>query len=168
LLPDASDIALDYLSTHPVENLFGLLRRILHDVNMFNQILKTTADLRLMNEWIELLSKEGDPDVPRISTRMNMSGLKIRDAQMDQHNSSWFTASTEDSKALADVYLRGCRHREDIDRNDRLELDEFSAYIEQLTLFARTRNLANEENCTFAATSGSRIIDISMTHSTKA
>jgi hypothetical protein len=36
LLRDASDIALDRLSTHPVENFFGLLRRIIHDVNMFN------------------------------------------------------------------------------------------------------------------------------------
>jgi hypothetical protein len=46
-----------------VENSFGLLRRIIHDVNTFNQMLKTTANLRLMNEGMEILSKEGDPDV---------------------------------------------------------------------------------------------------------
>jgi hypothetical protein len=85
LLRDASDIALDCLSTPPAENFFGLLRRIIHDANMFSQMLQATVNLRLMNERIEILSKEGDPDVRRIPTRMNMAGLKIRKAQIDQH-----------------------------------------------------------------------------------
>jgi hypothetical protein len=155
LLRDASDIALDRLSTHPLENFFGLVRRTIHDVNTFNQMLKATANLCLMNEGIEILSKEGDPDVCRIPTRMNMPGVKIRKAQMDQQDSSWFTDHIEDPKAVADVCLRACRHSDDIDRNDRLEFDEFFDYIEQLTLFVRTSNLVNEGNCAFAATSGS-------------
>jgi hypothetical protein len=53
---DASDIALDRLSTHHVENFFDLLRRIIHDVNTSNQMLKATVNLRLMNEGIEILS----------------------------------------------------------------------------------------------------------------
>jgi hypothetical protein len=47
------------LSTHPVENFFGLLRRIIHDVNTFNQMLKAMANLHLMNKGIEIPSKQG-------------------------------------------------------------------------------------------------------------
>jgi hypothetical protein len=36
LLRDASDIALDHSSKHPVENLYDLLSMIFHDVNTFN------------------------------------------------------------------------------------------------------------------------------------
>jgi hypothetical protein len=66
------------------------------------------------------------------------------------------------------VCLRACRHREDIDRNDRLEVDKFSGYMEQLALFVRTSHLTNEGNYTFAATSGSQIMDVNMAHSKKA
>jgi hypothetical protein len=68
-------------------------------------MLKVTANLRLMNEGIEILSKEGDPDVWRIPTRMNMARVKIRKAQMDQKNSSWFTDRIEDPKAMTDMSL---------------------------------------------------------------
>jgi hypothetical protein len=49
------DLSLDRLSTHHVEKFFVLLRRIIHDLNTFHQRLKTTANLRLMNEGIETL-----------------------------------------------------------------------------------------------------------------
>jgi hypothetical protein len=49
-----------------------------------------------------------------------------------------------------------------------LEFDEFSGDIEQLVLFVRKSNLANEENCTFAVTSGPRMMDMNMAHSAKA
>jgi hypothetical protein len=75
---DACNIAPDRLSTYPVENFFGLLRRIIHDVDTLNQMLKATDNLHLMNEGIEILLKEGDPDVRRIPARMNIAGVKIR------------------------------------------------------------------------------------------
>jgi hypothetical protein len=56
LLRDAPDLALDRLSTHPVENFFGRLRRIIHDVNTFNQMLKAIDNLGLMNEGVKALS----------------------------------------------------------------------------------------------------------------
>jgi hypothetical protein len=40
-------------------------------MNTFNQMLKATANLRLMNEGSEIFSKEGDPDVRRIPIHMN-------------------------------------------------------------------------------------------------
>jgi hypothetical protein len=66
------------MSTHLVENLLGLLRRIIHHVNTFSHMLKATAKLHLMNEWVEILSKDEDPYVRRIRTRMNLVGVKIR------------------------------------------------------------------------------------------
>jgi hypothetical protein len=54
-----------------------LLRRIIRDVDTFNQMLKATANLRLMNEGIETFSKEGDPDVRRIPARMTMVDVKV-------------------------------------------------------------------------------------------
>jgi hypothetical protein len=37
------DIPLDRIGTHPLENFFGLLRRLLHDCNMFAELLRAMA-----------------------------------------------------------------------------------------------------------------------------
>jgi hypothetical protein len=61
-----------------------------------------------MNKGIESLSKEGDPDVQRIPTRMNIARVKLRESQMDQEDSSWLTTSIEDPNAMEIVCLRAC------------------------------------------------------------
>jgi hypothetical protein len=68
-------------------------------------MLKAIANLHLMNEGIETLSKEGDPDVQRIPTRMNIAGAKLMGAQMDQEDSSWLTTRIEDPKVMVIVCL---------------------------------------------------------------
>jgi hypothetical protein len=83
LLRDVSELVLDRLSIHPVENFFSLLRRTIQDVNTFRSMLMATANLRLMNEGIETLSKEADSDIQKIPTRINMAGVKLREAQID-------------------------------------------------------------------------------------
>jgi hypothetical protein len=168
LLRDAFDPALDRILNHPVKDLFRLLTTIIRDANTFNQMLKAMASLRLMNECIETLSKEGDPDVRRIPIHMNVAGVKIREAQMDQEDSSWWKAHVEDPRAMAMVYLRAIRHSEDTHDTDRLKSNEFSGYMDQLPRFVRTSRLVNKGNCTFATTSGSRIMDLNMAHSAKA
>jgi hypothetical protein len=129
LLRDTPDLALDRVSTHFVENFFDLFRRIIHDDNPFNQMLKATANLHLMNEGIEILSKEGDSDVRRIPTGMNMAGVKAREAQMEE-DFSWLTIRIEDPKAMAVVCLRACRHSTDIDQTNRLKFNKFSQYTD--------------------------------------
>jgi hypothetical protein len=86
---------------------------------------------------------------------------------MGQQDFSWFAVGIEDPRAAEDVCLRAYRHSEGIDQNNRLEFGEFSGYIEQLALFVRTSNLANDGNCTFAATSGSQIMDMKMVRGVK-
>jgi hypothetical protein len=65
-------------------------------------MLEATAHLRLLNEGIETLSTEGDPDVQRIPTHMNMVRVKLREAQMDQEDSSWLTTRIEDPNTMTD------------------------------------------------------------------
>jgi hypothetical protein len=168
LLRDALDLVLDRLWIHPVKNFFGLLRRTIHDGNTFNQMLKATANMSLMNEWIENLSNERNPDVRRIPTCMNMADVKFRGAQMEEEDLSWWKIRIEGPKAMVVVCLRAFRHSTDICQTNILKFNEFSEYIAQLAGSDRMSNLANEWSHTFAATSGSRIMDMNITHSAKA
>jgi hypothetical protein len=43
-------------------------------------MLKAMANLQLTNKGIESLSREGDSDVQRIPTPINMAGVKLREA----------------------------------------------------------------------------------------
>jgi hypothetical protein len=53
------DIALSHLSSHPVENFFGYLRRSVHDVNTFTQMLTATAKSGVVREGYKRL-RTGD------------------------------------------------------------------------------------------------------------
>jgi hypothetical protein len=44
------DISLDRISTHPLENFFGLLRRLLHDFNAFDELRHAAAQNLIINE----------------------------------------------------------------------------------------------------------------------
>jgi hypothetical protein len=44
------DIPLDRISTHPLENFFGLFRRLLHDCNAFDGLLHAAARNVIVNE----------------------------------------------------------------------------------------------------------------------
>jgi hypothetical protein len=131
-------------------------------------MLKATANLRLMNEGIETLSKEGNLDVRRIPTRMNMASVKVREAQMGDENLAWLKSRIEDPKAITVMCLRACRHSRDIDQTNRLKFNQFSEYIDQLAVFDRMSHLANEGSYAFAATSGSPLMDMNMAHSARA
>jgi hypothetical protein len=91
---------------------------------------------------------------------MKMDGVKIREAQMGQDDSSYLTPFIEDPKAMELMCLRACHHTEDIDQTDRLKFNKPCGYIFQLARFVHASSLANEGNCTFAATSGLRVMDV--------
>jgi hypothetical protein len=122
---DASDPAPGSVSIHPVENFFGMVRRIIRNVNMFNQTLTLTVNLRLMNEGIEIVSKEGDSDVRRIPARTKRASVRIREAQMDQEDCSWLTIRIEDPKAVAVAFLRAYRHSDDINQPNGSKFKDF-------------------------------------------
>jgi hypothetical protein len=93
-----------------------------------------------------------------------MAGVKEREAQMNQDDSSELTTRIEDPQAM----VGACYHSADIDPTGILKFNIFSEYIDQSAAFVRRSNLANEGSCTFTGTSRSRIIDINMTHNAKA
>jgi hypothetical protein len=68
-------------------------------------MVTATDNLRLLNKGMETLTKGGDPDVQKIPTRMNMVGVKLREAKGDQEDSSWLTTRIEDPTAVAIVCL---------------------------------------------------------------
>jgi hypothetical protein len=93
---------------------------------------------------------------------MNMAGVKIREAEIDQVGPFCLTTRIEDWKAMV-----VCHYSEDIIHIDRLKYNEFSGCLDQLARVVTTSNLANEGNCPFAATSGSQIMDIKMSNGAK-
>jgi hypothetical protein len=72
LRDDAFDreIPLDRISTHPLENFFGLLRRLLHDCNRFDEVLHGAAKNAIVNRVYHEL---GHP--VEICGRANVAGI---------------------------------------------------------------------------------------------
>jgi hypothetical protein len=146
----------------------GLFRQIIHDVKTLNQILKRTANPGLLNEGIEPLSQEVNPDVQRIPSRLNVTGPKLSEVQMDHENSSESTTPVEGPNAMAIMCLRACCHRADIYQTNGLKFNDFSEYRDQVAGFVLGSSLANEGKHTSAATSGSQIMDMTVSHNAKA
>jgi hypothetical protein len=64
------NIPLDRIGTHPLENLFGLLRRILHDCNRFDELLHAVARTIVVDQIFEDLKYHRD-----ICGRKNVGGV---------------------------------------------------------------------------------------------
>jgi hypothetical protein len=64
------DIPLDRISTHPLENFFGLLRRLLHDCNTFTELRHAAARNMTVNE---IYAELGHPR--EICGRVNAGGI---------------------------------------------------------------------------------------------
>jgi hypothetical protein len=54
------DIPLDRIGTHPLENFFGLLRRILHDRNRFDELLHAAARTIVVDNMFQELEHPRD------------------------------------------------------------------------------------------------------------
>jgi hypothetical protein len=70
ILDKFEDIGLDRLLSHPLENFFGFLRRSIHDVNTFRQMLMATAKSTSVTEAQKKLRL-----ADRIPKRANNSGV---------------------------------------------------------------------------------------------
>jgi hypothetical protein len=82
------DIALGRLSSHPVENFFGFVRRSVHDVNTFVQMLTATARSTIVKQGWRGLGLVG-----HVRTRISNSGVK-----MFQGEASWPSRQGEGDK----------------------------------------------------------------------
>jgi hypothetical protein len=135
---------------------------------MLNQMLKRTVNPGLLNEGIEPLSKEGNPHVQRAPSRLNVTGAKLSEVQIGHKNSSELTTLIEGPNAMAIMCLRACCHRADIYQTNELKFNDFYEYRDHVAGFVLTSSLANEGKHTFAATSGSQIVDMTVAHNAKA
>jgi hypothetical protein len=68
-----ADIPLDRISTHPLENFFGLLRRLLHDCNRFEELLHAAARNCVVGTTMNELDHPKD-----ICKRENTGGIVSR------------------------------------------------------------------------------------------
>jgi hypothetical protein len=67
------DLPLDRLSTHPLENFFGLLRRLVHDCNMFHDVLHPVARNCVVQHVCDALGHRQS-----IRRRINLVGVVSR------------------------------------------------------------------------------------------
>jgi hypothetical protein len=85
------DIPLDRISTHPLENFFGLLFRLLHDCNAFDELLHVARNV-IVNEIYGQLGHSRD-----ICGRTNVGGIVSTkdDRPLPQPRFSSFEASRQ-------------------------------------------------------------------------
>jgi hypothetical protein len=70
LMTYGSALPLDRLTTHPLENFFGLMRRLLHDCNSYEEVLRAMARNSVINEVFIKLHHPLE-----IAQRANLSGV---------------------------------------------------------------------------------------------
>jgi hypothetical protein len=68
------EIALDRLGTHPCENYFRYLRRVVHDMNSYDQMLKAVAKTKLVKKCLVHINNDD-----HIFTRLNTRGSNCRE-----------------------------------------------------------------------------------------
>jgi hypothetical protein len=82
------DIALGRLSSHPVENFFGFLRRSVHDVNTFAQMLTATARSTIVKQHWRRLGR-----VNHLPPNIGNSGVKVSQGEANDPTAIGATCS---------------------------------------------------------------------------
>jgi hypothetical protein len=163
------DIALRRLSSYPLENLFGFLRRSVHDVSAFTQNLTATAKSIIPKEGSRRLGIVDD-----IWTRASNSGVKIykcevRDAEAKKNVLSVaLPEAIVDSCFLAAIILGRCGFDPSlITLPFPCESSRFLIYFEYvvpLCVVTMTSNIRNQPNIRFISTSGRWIMALLRDH----
>jgi hypothetical protein len=158
-------LALDRISTHPVENFFGLLRRALHDINTFKAIVKTVAKMRVGRECAEV---ERDPEVvQKIATRTNIAGVKLGPdlASRARLSQPRFSLRIPCPDLNARLILDHCQFAPgELSESEHCTFIDFLHYVAELSKFVQRSNIANEMRRRFIPTSNSRIITLLKAH----
>jgi hypothetical protein len=97
------DTALGRLSSHPVENFVGFLRRSVHDVNTFAQMLTVTARSTIVKQRWRRLGL-----VDHIRTRIGNSGVEIFQGEASGPAAKARVTSVALPEPIADPSLLAC------------------------------------------------------------
>jgi hypothetical protein len=145
------DIPLDRISTHPLENIFGLLRRLLHDCNTFEELLRGAARNSIVNE---LYHELGHPK--HVCGRENQGGVVC---SLDGHTLAHpgFTAqeAVEQIWATLQITERGFTPFTD---EAYARLGKVLAWLEDIEEACSTRSSKRAGCFTLRATANSKIM----------
>jgi hypothetical protein len=97
------DIALGRLSSHPIENFFGFLRRSVHDVNIFAQMLTATSRSIIVKQRCRRLGL-----LDHLRTRTGNSGVKIFQGEGSDPAAKARVTSVALPEPIAGPSLRAC------------------------------------------------------------
>jgi hypothetical protein len=149
------EIALDRLDSHPCENYFGYLRRVVHTMNSYDQMLKTVTKGKLVKKGLVHINNDS-----HIFTHLNTGGVKLsgnRHIRMGQPELNLLIASDPYpcTKTCTTVICRG---------ESSQEAQCHFPYIKQLAKFARRSNIAKETDHFFSRTANQRIVTLIFDH----
>jgi hypothetical protein len=168
-----SDIAVGRLSSHPVENFFGVLRRSVHDAKALTQIVTATAGSTIVTwRWRRLGL------VDHIHTRIGNSSVKIFQgeasdpAAMARVTSVALPEPIADPRLLACILLGHCAFDESLIESPILHgSGGFLMYVEYLTAMynvTTVSNIRNEPSIRVISISGRRPISLLRDHNLNA
>jgi hypothetical protein len=145
------DILLDPISTHPLENFFGLFRRILHDWNKFEEFFHAGARNVIVNEIFHELGHPRD-----VCGRENQSEVVNRTSGRTIPN-LWFTAA-EAAKQIWSTLPLGASPHTYVSSEDAEKMDKVIAWLEKIERVTSTKQIIRHGHFTIWATANSKIM----------
>jgi hypothetical protein len=151
------DIPLDRLSTHPLENFFGLLRRLLHDCNKFDELLRAAARNSIIAEIFHELDHPRD-----ICGRENQGGVVSRDQGRELEDPT-FTVEDAAEQILDTVRLYKSGRGGFTDQA-LAKMEKVMLWIESLERITSTKFMEQGGHFTIRATANSKIMASLLQH----
>jgi hypothetical protein len=145
------DVPLDRISTHPLENFFGLLRRLLHDCNRFDEFLHATARNAIVNEIHHELHHKRD-----ICGRENEGGTVSR-TEKGISVTPTFTAE----HAVRHIWMAlslSSANKMELTTKEMQEIETVMSWLESLERISTTKRLERDAHFAIRATANSKIL----------
>jgi hypothetical protein len=151
------DLALDRVSTHPLETFFGVMRQDANDVNTPDELEHTIAHTDIVNEAYRDLGL-----TTKVRNRISVGGVRIGDSAPPAKifNVPWPENLTPN--VIADICLRAVHMRPDapaglLSDEEQVWFWQFVQYLRDLAKAAEASATNNEINQRFISGSGSKI-----------
>jgi hypothetical protein len=146
-----NDLPLDRIGTHPLENFFGLLRRILHDCNKFDELLHAAARNVIVNEIL------ADLDADRtICGRANTAGVVSAVSDEDCHEIDF--DDEEIDKAITELIHLSITHASELTDNAHLGM----RWLTEFNRISMTSLIEKGINVSIRGASASRIMALNI------
>jgi hypothetical protein len=145
------DIPLNRISTHPLENFLGLLRRILHDCKKFDEFLHGVARNVIVSEIFHELGYPCD-----ICDRENQGGV-VNWTSGKAIPDPKFTAAEAVEQIWVTLPLGASPHTY-VSSEDAEKIDKVMAWLEKIERVTSTKQIICDGHFTIRATANSKIM----------